>query len=129
MLPLLIGGAVVAAIGYLANDDDDNYDECIYCSSPEYRDGLCRRHYREQQERENNKREIRSEIENFKNLSKRQIKDKYEIKISFNDANVKIENNSNSKITKYKNTIKAFEEENNEIQALISELEKAKDAI
>ena len=148
MLPWLVGAAVVAGVGYLASgsdssDDDDDYE----------REERRQRRQRREKEREpeRNKQNIQSEINNFKNISKRQIKDKYGIIISFNDTasfnnffdiahamntihtpytdNINIENDANSKITHLKNSIKEIESENSEILTLISDLKKARDAV
>lgn len=122
MLPWLIGAAVVAGVGYMASssdssdDDDDDYERAE------------RRREREREE-ERNRKNLKSEIDDFKNLSKRQIKDKYGIGISFTDAKVNLPDNGNSKIAHFKEFSKELEKDNLEIQTLISDLQKDRNAI
>ena len=128
MLPWLIGAAVVAGVGYMASssdssdDDDDDYERA------ERRRERARRREREREE-ERNRKNLKSEIDDFKNLSKRQIKDKYGIGISFTDAKVNLPDNGNSKIAHFKEFSKELEKDNLEIQTLISDLQKDRNAI
>ena len=168
-LPWLIGGAIVAGIAYAASEDD----ECKWCDGKVYKNGLCRSCYMEELEderrsaqeeaqralkREENRR-IESEIESFKKTSRRQIKNKYGVEISFDNGNkvrtslgvfdsvidarigsmfgidtdngrkVNIVSDSNGKIAHIKNHISALETENRDMQNLITDLQRAKNEI
>ena len=138
-LPWLIGGAIVAGIAYAASEDD----ECKWCDGKVYKNGLCRSCYMEELEDERRSaqeeaqralkreesRRIESEIESFKKTSRRQIKNKYGVEISFSKANVNIVSDSNGKIAHIKNHISALETENRDMQNLITDLQRAKNEI
>ena len=119
-----------------SKNDEDAWDD-QYCSYECYLDAEDdkeeERERQQQQkvdrEKDKNRRRIKSEIDNFKNISKRQINDKYGIRISFNDVKVNIPDDGNSKIAHLKKSIKESEDENSEIQTLIGYLQKAKDAV
>jgi len=139
MLPWLVGAAVVAGVGYLASRDDEP-EECMYCSREVYRDGMCRRHYREEQEKEereaarrsqerDEKRRIESEIESFKITSKKQIENKYGTNISFSGKSVNILGSENGKSGYLKEHISQLKSENSEIQNLVNDLQREKDAV
>jgi len=135
-LPWLIGAAVVAGVGYMASGDDEP-EECMYCSRKVYRDGMCRRHYREEQEeerenlrRENereNRRQIESEILSFKQISQRQIRNKYGVNISFDNHKVTIVDGGN--LAQLENAIKELKTQNKEMEKLIKDLQGEKDAL
>jgi len=74
-------------------------------------------------------RMIESEIESFKETSMRQIGNKYGVEISFSKADVNIASDSNGKIAHIKNNISKLETENIDIENLLSNLQRAKDAI
>lgn len=145
--PVLVPAAIVAVTyeeltklkckecdcNYVEEDGwDENY--CSYSCYSEVRDRRERRREQERQrerdkEKERNRRIMKSEIDDFKNLSKKQIKDKYGIGISFTDAKVNLPDNGNSKIAHFKEFSKELEEDNLEIQTLISDLQKDRNAI
>jgi len=135
MLPWLVGAGFLY-VGYklLSSDDndDDDYEECIYCSRREYRDGLCRKHYMEklrEREERSRKREIESEIQSFKENSKRQIKNKYGVDISYSNSDVIISNSKKGKIKDLEDHISKVRAENKNIENLIKDLQRAKNEI
>ena len=139
MLPWLVGAAVVAGVGYMASSssDDDDYEECMYCSRKVYRNDMCRKHYREEQEEEkerlkcnneqSNRRKIESEIQSFKQTSQRQIRNKYGVDISFDNHKVTIADGGN--LAEFENAIKELKTQNKDIEKLLKDLESEKNAI
>jgi len=74
-------------------------------------------------------RMIESEIESFKETSRRQIDNKYGVEISFNNANVSIESNSDGELANFKNSITNLDNENRDIENLIDDLQRAKNEV
>ena len=82
-----------------------------------------------ERERSREQTRIKSEIDSFKETSKRQIGNKYGVEITFNDKVVNITDNNNGKIAHLKNNILELKTENSEIKNFIDDLQKAKNAI
>ena len=151
MLPWLIGAAVVAGVGYMASGSDTNdYDDDDY----EREERREKRERKREKEREEDA--LKSEIDSFKKTAIKQILNKYQIQISFKSptensshlssilnqqptmfynrteklqTTVYIVDDNQSQITNLKNSILSLKTENNEIQNLINDLQKAKNAI
>jgi len=86
-----------------------------------------RRAREERQNKDNNK--IKSEIESFKETSRRQIGNKYGVEISFSKADVNIKSNSNGKLTHLKDAITQLDNENKNIENLIADFQRAKNEV
>jgi len=107
MIPVLVGIAAVATIGYLASDDDDR---------DEYDD----RYEREREARKREDRKKRERItENIKEYALKQearIKQKYNVDIKINEDKINIINDP------LEQQINNLEEETEELQELIMQL-------
>jgi succinate dehydrogenase/fumarate reductase flavoprotein subunit len=113
MLPWIIGGALVAGAAALFGDDDDDDD---------YYDRAERRRERE---RENKRDRLLSDIEQYKNETKRRFKDKYGLKIEFDRADIIDMELSDKKIKKKEKLM----QEITEIQDLIELLDEQRNQI
>jgi ribosomal protein S25 len=80
-------------------------------------------------EKEQERDKIKSEIESFKVTSKKQIGNKYGVDISFNGKEVNILDNENGKIGHLKEYLSQLKAENSEMENLINDLQREKDAI
>jgi hypothetical protein len=124
MIPVLVGLGVAAGIGYIVSNSNSSNDDDDYEERAERR-----RRRREREEKEKNKKRIKSEIESFKKTSKTSIKNKYSIDISFNGKEVNILDNENGKIGHLKEYLSQLKAENSEMENLINDLQREKDAI
>jgi len=137
LLPVIAPIAVVT----IAYDEITSSSDvgCRWCDQKASRDGLCESCYREDKEddrrilkeaeKQDDKYRIESEISSFEKSSKQQIKSKYGVTISFHKTDVNIISNSNSKIAHLKNYTSELDAENRDIQTLVDDLQKAKNAI
>jgi hypothetical protein len=143
-LPWIIGGLVVAGVGYLATKDDDS------TSSSDRED---REREAKQRAREEQNEKIYEEISQYKEKQKKEIKKKYNTIIDFisENSDKKMNNNSIhgsllfhsvmmghnlnrdenkikiiSKNKTFKNEINALQKENKELGDALKEMEKVR---
>ena len=98
-----------------SDDYEDDYEE--------------RREELQREEKRSRRREVESEIQSFKENSKRQIKNKYGVDISYSNSNVKISNSKKGNIKDLEDHISKVRAENKNIENLIKDLQRAKNEI
>ena len=82
-----------------------------------------------EQEEAREKTKIQSELEVFKDNSKKQIGSKYNIDISFNGKSVTISDTNNGEVAHLNSYISELESENIAIENLLNDLQSEKNAI